>query len=132
MHDMSALDNLTITAETAVVLGKVRENREAHVAIMTEARAGHVKAAEAALEERLADVREGKVFDLYFSLTRPEDHTKAYDTAIQMLSMHSGPTVNLNATQVRKLIQDDWSWKENWLRGTAAYSRQAKSLLGDA
>ena len=119
---MRALDEMVIVAERDVALATLKENRGEHKKIVEEARKGYIKAAQDALVERLDQCKNGKITNLHFSLELPQDHTKVYDTAIKMLELHQATTIELNATQVRNLLMDEWDWSQRFYMANAAYS----------
>jgi len=126
---MRVLNGMKITASTATTLKALRENREKHVKIVQEARAGYLSKCAALLAVHTASLNEtiknGGTFKLWLTPTEPQDHTKVYDTAIKMLHMHTGETVELTSDQVQTLVMDDWDWKGQFLLSNAAYSGTA-------
>jgi len=125
---MHMMREMNITAKRDEVLAKLRENRKTHATIVAEAREGYVTKARAALEKRLAQIREGKIVSLVFELRPPVDHTKTYDLAIQMLELHQGEQIELTADQVKQLVMDDWDWTENFLVSNRGYSQRAAEM----
>lgn len=135
---MHELEGMKICVDAKKVLETVRENRGKHRAIVEEARVGryfqpvgYVEAARAAVEKRLDKLAAGKVVSLVFSLIPPRDHTRAYDTIIRMLELHTEETVSLTASQVRNFVMDEWDWKGSFLSSNAAYSKMAADELGE-
>lgn len=122
---MHMLDKMTISATTRDVLAQLKKNREAHAAIVAEAREGYIDHAEKALQKRLSQLREGKLVSLAFNLSPPRDHTSAYDTAIGMVEMHMKPELTLDAATFRSLMMDEWDWKGHFLMANSAYSKLA-------
>lgn len=56
-----------------------------------------------------------------FPLTTPEDHTKDYDRAIQMVEWSIEDTIELDTRQFQQLVMDEWEWKERFDTQIAAY-----------
>lgn len=127
---MHALSKMTVRANTKDVLSKLRSNRETHAMIVKEAREGYVEKAKLALMARLDDLKSGKIVSLHFSLSPPQDYTKVYDTAINMLEIHQEDTVELDAQQVRNLYMDEWDWRDQFLATNAHYSKMARDISG--
>lgn len=125
------IDSMQVTVKKAEALTIVRGNREAHAAIVAEAREGYLDKARKALSDKMEKLLKGKVVALSFHLSVPRDHTKEYDTAIKMLEMHTGDTVGLTAGQVRTLIQDEWDWKDRFYATNSAYSGTARAAQGE-
>lgn len=44
----------------------------------------------------------------------PTDMSKTYDDAIAMVESHSGQHIELEESDFRQLMQDQWSWKRSW------------------
>jgi len=125
---MHVLSNMNITAKKEDVLKKLRENRETHATVVKEARAGYIEKAQKAIEKRLGELREGKLVSLLFQLQPPQDHTKVYDTAIQMLDLHTGEEIELDSAQVRTLVMDEWQWSQSFWVSNKAYSATADDV----
>lgn len=126
---MHVLRGIEIEAQKAVVLEKLKANRETHSKIVKEAREGYVVKARAALDRRLDELKSGRLVGLVFSLAPPQDHTEVYDTAITMLELEVSETVQLNSDQVRNLMMDQWDWSDDFLATNAVYSGIARTTL---
>jgi hypothetical protein len=129
---MHMLGSMRIQAKRADVLATLIKNREAHAAIVKEARDGYVAKAQEVLKEKLAKLSSGKVVALSFSLRVPIDQTKVYDTAIEMLKLHQEEKIELDAGQVRNLMQDQWDWSDAFYGTNAVYSKMAEDAVGAA
>jgi len=110
------------------VLAALRRNRKRHAQIVQEARAGYVEAAERALKRKLAEIAEGRMVALHFTLQPPRDMTSAYDTVIGMLEMTSEKELTLTAAEFRQFVQDEWDWAVDFLTANAAYSATARAM----
>lgn len=121
------MQGMKITANKAEILARLKVNREKHSKIVAEAREGYVKDAKEALKRRLKQLNEGKITSLVFSLHVPEDHTKEYDLAIEMLELSQTPVVELTSDQVQCLVQDRWGWKRSFLCANSGYSVSARN-----
>jgi hypothetical protein len=126
--DMRVLNDMNIVAKRDEILATLKENLETHSTIVKEARDGYVEKAEKALLERLAQIKEGKVVELSFTLRPPQDHSAVYRTAIKMMELHQDKTIGLNSSQVQHLIQDEWDWTEQWLYDNSGYSKTAREV----
>ena len=132
-------DNRTITANVHEVLEALEKNFAEHKRIVEEARAGYLDKAEAALQKRLGQLREGKVVGLRFTLKPPQDHSNQFVTIIKMLELHrdahlsspkpEGPaTIELKAVDVQRFILNDWSWTDSFLVSNSPYSAGARQM----
>ena len=126
---MHALSGLNIHAKKDEILAKLRTNRETHATIVAEARKGYVERARESLRERLDQLESGKIVSLAFSLEPPQDHSDVYDTAIQMLELATDDVIEMDSTQVRTLVMDQWDWSRQFLTSNAQYSATARNRL---
>lgn len=113
---------MDVECKTNEVLARLRENRDKHKGMVEEARVGYLKRAEAALQAKLDEIRSGRVKTVYVTLNAPQDMTTVYDTAIEMLTMHTGETITLSGSEFRQLVQDEWDWSDDFLAKNARYS----------
>jgi len=125
---MHVLSSMTIVAKKTAVLATLQANREKHSSIVKEARAGYMDKAQAALSAKMDQLRSGKLAALSFSLRVPADYTKVYDTAIRMLELHQNDTIELDAAQVRNLMQDEWDWTDQFYGTNMVYSKMANDF----
>lgn len=119
------------TCDTKEVLAKLRENREKHSRIVKEAKEGYLVKAKEAIAAKLELLEKGKIVSLVFGLKMPVDHTGEYDTMIKMLEMHTQPTIELNADEVRQFVLDEWQWMQDFLVSNSPYSGTARGLSSD-
>lgn len=129
---MHILNSMTIRANRNKVIETLKKNRERHKKIVAEARRGYVTKARDALLAKLKEVESGKVVSLSFGMNAPQDHTKVYDTAIEMLTLHTEKTIVLDANQVRNLMMDQWDWSTHFLLANSAYSGTAAALYSQS
>lgn len=119
-----------ITVNKGELLDILRKNRDAHRAIFEEALEGYRKKVVEVLEERLEEARKGRKWDVYVHLTQPEDHTRDYTVAIDMLTMSLSDTAELDEQSFRSFVKDDWQWKRQFLASNSLYSATATKVLG--
>lgn len=120
---------MKILASTTEVLATLKANREKHSKIVKEAREGYVVKAREALEKKLEEIRTGKIVALSFNLSPPVSYKAAYDTAIQMLEIHTEDVIELTGTEVRHLLMDEWDWSTQFLTSNSAYSQLARDSI---
>jgi hypothetical protein len=141
---LSKNDDRTITALVEDVLRDLYTNLEDHREIVQEARDGYLTKAEAALGERMAQLREGRLVSLSFDLTPPQDHSREFRTVIKMLELHKEAhdaqsvkgnrqpsTIELKAADVRKYVLNDWGWMDHFLAVSSAYSQKAAMMVAE-
>jgi hypothetical protein len=125
MHNIS---DIKVTVDKELLLKLLVANRDKHKQIVEEARAGYLDKAQKALNERMDQLRKGKIMGLGFALQLPEDYTREYETVITALRMHTGSTVDLDAGSVRTFVEDNWGWKNRFIHANSVYSATAKEM----
>ncbi len=53
---------------------------------------------------------------------KPDNHVDDYARAIQMLNMHIEDTIEMDETEFRQYVQDEWDWKQLWSAVNAKYT----------
>jgi len=119
--------NLTVTVNRLDLLNILVKNRTQHAKIYEEAVEGFAEHARKKVESLLS-LCSGKE-DIILRLEAPKDYTSAYDTVIGMLEMHEGETIELRASEFRKLAQDRWEWMDDFLLSNSRYSATAMRAL---
>ncbi len=113
------------TVQKAELLGILEENRARHRSVYEAALAGFWREADrewAALGKR---IKAGTRSTVYIRLEAPQDHTRDYDRAIRMVTMHQGEVITLSEDDVACYVQDDWGWKRAWLQTSRSYDAAA-------
>lgn len=118
------------TFDKATILERLRENRSKHRAIFEEALEGYRTTCLETLNKHVEDIRNGKVIPASIVLPRPEDHTRDYDRVIELLELSDGDKVTLTEDEFAQYIQDDWSWKRQFLMSNSFYSATAADIAG--
>jgi hypothetical protein len=121
MYDMA------ITVKKDELLGKLRENREKHRTVFEAAMTGYEIHCRQVLGEHLAAIHDGRLPEIRIIISRPEDHTRDYDRVIGMLSMHTGDVFDLDEQMYQQYVDDDWSWKTQWVKMSNSYAPEATS-----
>jgi len=109
------------------LLNTVQENYKKHREILQEAKAGYVKKAQEVFQEKLNKANNG-IVDLRLDLKAPEDYSKQYEVAIEMLKWEVSEEIKLSHNDFKSFVMDDWSWKENFLFSNVEYSATASGL----
>lgn len=109
------------------LLDILKKNKTTHRKIFLEAQDGYRKLAIKELDKMLKNARDGKKFERMISLVAPQDMTKEYDNTIAMLEMSVEDEIVLTATQFQNFVQDDWTWKANFLLSNSSYSKTASA-----
>lgn len=121
----------TVIVKTDELINIVRENRDNHRSLFEEALEGYRKQAEDILKDHIERIRRGKVSEVRVYMPAPQDHTKDYDRVIKMLEMTLQAdqfTVELDQSTFSQYVQDDWSWKDEFVSSYNAYSMTGGQL----
>lgn len=110
----------------------LRRNRTAHMAIFNEAVEGFRAQALRMLEERIVQIKDGRVANIQVTIPQPQNQTKEYDRAIKMLEMSIEDTVEFDEHAFAEYIMDDWNWKRQFLHSNALYSKTASDMSDGA
>lgn len=110
------------------IIQTVRQNREAHRAIFEEALEGYRDKVVESLNAHLERIKRGEVLAISVHYPQPEDHTRDYDRLLEMLKLTTDGDVELSETQFAQYMQDDWTWKRQFITTNAAYSKTADEL----
>lgn len=111
----------TVKIKVKELLNHLKTNRDNHIADYTEAMDGYRKA--------ILDELKGKYtiacqnLDVSHSLktVRPTSFVKSYDEIISMLEWTTDKEIELDHSEFTMYVQDDWSWKGNFLAATSIY-----------
>ena len=117
--------DLAQTYDKDRLLELLRENRDKHAAIVEEARAGYLKMAEAKLREKLDALLKGSLTSVSVHLHPPKDHTKDYDVIIRQLELSKETEIELDTSEFRTLVMDEWGWARDFYAVNAGYSETA-------
>ena len=114
-----------IVVNVAELANTLEENRNNHRAIFEEALANFKNKAIAVFEVQIQAIKNGKMPETYLRLPIPEEHTKDYDRALQMLAWHEEDTIELTEAEFTQYVQDDWGWRQSFVTNTASYTSGA-------
>ena len=114
-----------VTVQKEELLTAIRKNRDTHRASFLEAQKGYRDTVIKALDQTLAEAREGQRFILerITALIMPQEHTSDYDRVIRMLEMSVADQVTVTEQQFSQYVLDDWGWKKQFVTTNARYSQ---------
>lgn len=114
----------SVTVSKAQLLETLQANLTKHVAEYEEARANYPAAVVEALRERADEIEVGtrKPYDYSVNLPRPHSYADEYEDAIQMLEWSTEETVELDQSQFKQYVQDEWNWKAGFTTTTSMYN----------
>lgn len=112
----------SIIVSVAELADTLEENRKNHRAIFEEALVNFKNKAISVFEVQIIAIQNGKMPETYLRLPIPEEHTKDYDRALQMLAWHEADTIELTEAEFTQYVQDDWGWRQSFINNTASYA----------
>jgi sensor c-di-GMP phosphodiesterase-like protein len=115
----------TITVRKSDLISTLETNREEHRSIFLKAQDRYRERFIELLEQRLEDARQGRSFDQWIRLPVPEDHTRDFDTAIEMLHWDTGENVTIDRHDFQRYVQNNWEWQQSFTANTVAYVADA-------
>ena len=121
----------TVRLDKESLLKRVKANRTEHRKIYEEAMEGWKRSVIEELERAYKDALEGKDFRVAFRLTRPEDHTSDYDTAIELLEMSLDDEFELSYTEFSNYVLDKWGWQAAFVGTARSYGSRTAMEKGD-
>ena len=116
----------TITVDKDELRLTLIKNRDEHKAIYDKAVIAYkekfVRAAKRFAEDAVERAATGNfVFAQFGWLPVPEEHTEDFDRAIQMLEWEIGDTVELEETDFRQYVQNNWRWAASFASNSTSY-----------
>ena len=114
-------DGITIQVDPDRLMLALEQNRSTHQATYEKAVAGFIKVTTKQFEGYLKRLAKGELLERAFIPPPPEDHTKDYDDAIEMMRWAKDDTIELTQQQFRQYVMDDWGWKDSWVTSNTAY-----------
>ena len=148
-------DDREVTVDKEELLVALKENREKHIAnyrvamesytVLAKAKLEKLKdKAQKILDENFADIskrieefdpEEGQMQDVIqlissmtFDLRVPEDHSKAYDVAIEMATWEKRDEIILLQSQFECFVRDDWDWSKDFEHLNFRYSKAVGAM----
>lgn len=117
------------TVNKQQLLETLRKNRERHIEIVKEAKAGYVAKAIGVLQAKMERLQRGHLEKLEFDLAPPRDCTDQYDSAIAMLEWNKAEEIELTEAEFQTYVLDKWRWQHDFLFSNSAYSATAGASL---
>lgn len=127
---MMARGGLTMNFKVEEILTSLKKNREEHAKIVGEAVKGYREKLRAELTSKLSELDSGKLPGTHSNLSKPQSYLTEYDSAIEMLSMTTDETLELDQSAFQCYVQNKWSWMSGFLSSNSAYSGTAAAAVG--
>lgn len=105
------------------LLKKLEENRTNHRSTFEQAMDVYGKAITELLENLKQRALEGKVIPqrALYELPMPEDHTREYDVAIEMLHHDTRDVLVLSNQDFQRYHMNQWEWTQSFTANTESY-----------
>jgi hypothetical protein len=112
----------SITVDVSKVLTVLKKNKDDHIQ-------KHKDAIEGYWAEMLLNIEKlngkfkakEKVEMINISLSPPISYEDEYETAIQMLQMHTEKTIEMSKEDFERTVLDKWEWKHQWSNSNSKY-----------
>ena len=111
----------TVKVEREKLLNIIKENREKHRAIYAEILDGYKKEVIRRLKFALDQALEGEKFITNIKLIAPKDYTENYNRIIGMLELSIEKVVEIDDTEYRQYVLDEWVWKKDFEMSNSSY-----------
>lgn len=102
---------------------RIQNNRDNHREVYERAIEGYRRTVIDWFNENVDKAKAGKAFETFFSLPKPEDHTRDYDRVLDMLMMSTDEEIMLSSSEFAQYVRDDWGWKQEFSTTSANYVR---------
>lgn len=110
-----------ITMNKADLVKTVEANMQDHRRTFEKAVEGYRRRVIQELEAHIDRIRAGSLETVYVTFPVPKDHTRDYEVALRMLADHTEDQVKISAQEYRRLVLDDWDWKQEFVATTSRY-----------
>ena len=102
----------------------LEHNLEMHIETFEEIRKKFLEHVIERAEEDISLAKQDKFPKIRHNLPVPENHSKDYNRAINMLKMDVRNEVNLTEEQYAQFIDNDWAWQRSFTSTTEFYTQR--------
>lgn len=110
-----------IRVNKALLLQTLHENRAKHLETYTKAKANYRDKVAEALRARAVEIKNGGRVDLYFDFPEPQDYSREYDLAIEMVKWAIGEEVSISEKDFKRYVLNEWEWTRTFAATTSSY-----------
>ena len=111
----------TVKIKVSELLKHLKANRVNHIKEYNEAMIGYRKAILDELKAKELIASQNLDVSHSFKSVRPTSYEESYDEAIAMLEWTTDKEVELDRSEFKTYVQDEWNWKGNFLATTSVY-----------
>jgi hypothetical protein len=104
------------------LLKHLKTNRDKHIKEYEEAMAGYREAIISELKGKYTIACQNLDVSHSLKTVRPISYEKSYNEIISMLEWTTDKEIELDHNEFTMYVQDDWSWKGNFLATTSVYT----------
>jgi len=119
-------EELKIKVSVVKLLEKLETNKTVHETNYNEAMKKFVDVSVKMLEERILDLKNGKIKDFNrtfnFNVPVPVSYVSTYNEVIGMLKFSTQEEIEITSSQYRSWVEDNWDWSHNFLSNTMSYN----------
>ena len=105
----------------------LKTNRQKHQEIYIKAFDGYRKEVIRHLQFALDQASAGEKIITQISLIAPQDHTAEYDRVIGMLKMSVDEKIEIDNTEYRQYVLDEWDWSKHFSTTSSSYSSDSSA-----
>ena len=130
-HDFASHFGLFhVMLKVSTILEHLKKNREEHLRVYEEAKAGYLEKAAEELTRLTAAIADGKLVKIESKLKLPVNYVHQYDQLIQMFELATNQeSYQLTLAQYRCIVDDAWSWTDDFNFTNSTYSAAARAKL---
>jgi len=111
----------TVTIAVSDLLRKLKENREQHVKDYNEALDGWKILVAKELKEKQKTLQKTGDISFQFKSNKPTSYESEFDDIIAMMEWTTDKEVELEQSDFKRYVQNQWSWMNSFTATTMAY-----------
>lgn len=118
---------MRVNVPTDVVTKALQENRAKHAERFKQDCVDYQQVVQTALNVAKKSIDAGDFKDWNNELTtlaykKPRNYLREYDAALQLIDFSQQPTVELDSTDYKQFVLDEWSWSEDFYSNRKFYN----------
>lgn len=111
----------SVSVDKDRLLSTLRANREKHVSEYNEAVKIYREEACRALRRRANEIKAEETLSHRIDLVEPQTFAEDYDRAIAMAEWSVEETIDLDESEFRSYVLDEWAWRRAFAANTSSY-----------
>jgi hypothetical protein len=114
-----------VRMDKTVLISIIKLNKDKHVKEYNEAVIGYRESVAKELQTKLDICKSGGNFSMGSSLDKPQCFENEYNVVLRKLELSLDVTIELNDTQFKNFVLDEWSWTSSFKSTSAIYNNMA-------